>query len=247
MHLSHRRRLTDSANTTTNHYVAVTLESKRHTTLNQHKRKDVVTQGIKQSLFWQEGPLVSSGFLSLFTKLRLVVPPNRPLTHFVFYQKTLKQHIESLVTHRVNTLTELRRIEQVAASCENEADARAFQEPMTAAWCYYVNSNQFLTELRGLTPNYPFSGEILMDAQQRVISDPLSDRSWNMAWLCLSKIHDDGLIPLYAASEAHKPEMWGDYQPQPEECEKLAQCFEYEWTQAVATMLRHWSTPPTWY
>ncbi|KJR86093.1 uncharacterized protein SPSK_02761 [Sporothrix schenckii 1099-18] len=169
--------------------------------------------------------------------------------------------IDSLTTHRVNTLTELRRIEQIAATCENEADARAFQEPMTSAWLYYVNSNQFLTELRGLTPNYPFSGDVLADAQQRVLSDPLSNRSWNMAWLCLSKIRNDGLIPLYAVAEANKPEMWGSYdacgesgdgscevyQPQPEELAQLAQCFEYEWTKAVTTLLRHWSTPPTWY
>ncbi|CAK7201589.1 hypothetical protein SEUCBS139899_004297 [Sporothrix eucalyptigena] len=169
-------------------------------------------------------------------------------------QKTIQQLIESLVTHRVNTLTELRRIEQVAASCENEADARAFQEPMTAAWLHYVNSNQFLSELRGLTPNYPFSGDILGDAHQRVVTDPLSNRSWNMAWLCLSKIRDDGLIPLYAVVEANKPEMWGfhpetgePYVPPAEEVAQLAQCFEYEWTQAVTTLLRHWSTPPTWY
>ncbi|KAL1894841.1 hypothetical protein Sste5346_005528 [Sporothrix stenoceras] len=127
---------------------------------------------------------------------------------------------------------------------------------MTSAWLHYVSSNQFLTELRGLTPNYPFSTDLLADAQQRVLTDPLSNRSWNMAWLCLSKIRDDNLIPLYAVAEANKPEMWGGaydqetgqaYQPQPEECAQLASYFEYEWTQAVTTLLRHWPTPPTWY
>ncbi|KAK8036806.1 hypothetical protein PG994_015303 [Apiospora phragmitis] len=39
----------------------------------------------------------------------------------------MQQHIESLETHRVNTLTELCRIERVAAACENEEDSRAFQ------------------------------------------------------------------------------------------------------------------------
>lgn len=99
--------------------------------------------------------------------------------------------IESLETHRVNTLTELCRIERVAASCDNEEDARAFQGPMTAAWEYYVNSNQFLTELRGLTRSYPFSGDILYDAHSRVLNDPDSNRSWNLAWLCLRKIRDE--------------------------------------------------------
>ncbi|CAK7229710.1 hypothetical protein SCUCBS95973_007319 [Sporothrix curviconia] len=169
-------------------------------------------------------------------------------------QKTIQQLIDALVTHRVNTLTELRRIEQVAAACENEDDARRFQEPMTAAWLHYVSSNQFLSELRGLTPDYPFSSDLLADAHQRVVTDPLSNRSWNLAWLCLCKIRDDGLLPLYAVAEANKPDMWGynsetgePYTPADEEVARLAQCFEYEWTQAVTTLLRHWATPPTWY
>ena len=127
---------------------------------------------------------------------------------------------------------------------------------MTLAWQYYVTSNQFLSELRGLTPSYPFSADVTADAQQRVVGDPLSNRSWNMAWLCLVKIRDDGMIPQYAAAEAAKPEMWTSVdehgapvynEPQPAECAQLAACFEYEWTQAVTTMLRHWATPPTWY
>ncbi|OAA60225.1 hypothetical protein SPI_05349 [Niveomyces insectorum RCEF 264] len=167
----------------------------------------------------------------------------------MFSPKAINQLLDSLATHRVNTLTELCRIEQAAATCDHEADAAAFQEPMTAAWHHYVTSNQCLSELRGLTPNYPFCGEILADAQQRVLGDPSSNRSWNLAWLCLTKICDDNLIPLYAASEAAKPEMWGGngYQPQPAECAQLAQYFEYEWMQAVTVMLRHWQTPPTWY
>ena len=90
----------------------------------------------------------------------------------------------------MNTLTELRRIERVAASCENEEDARAFQEPMTAAWNYYVTSNQFYTELSGLTRNYPISGELVNDALIRVQNDPNSNRSWNLAWLCLSAMKE---------------------------------------------------------
>jgi hypothetical protein len=105
--------------------------------------------------------------------------------------QSTKQLIRSLETHRVNTLTELCRIERVAAACQSEDDALAFQGPMTAAWEYYVDSNQFLSELRGLTPNYPFCGDIVTDALLRVRSDPESNRSWNLAWLCLAKISEE--------------------------------------------------------
>lgn len=101
-------------------------------------------------------------------------------------QRPIRRIIESLQSHSVNTLTELVRVERIAATCD-ESDAVAFQGPMTEAWSYYVSSNQFLTELRGLTRNYPFCGDIVTDAQMRVRSDPESNRSWNMAWLCLQK------------------------------------------------------------
>ncbi|KAF9875187.1 hypothetical protein CkaCkLH20_07453 [Colletotrichum karsti] len=162
-------------------------------------------------------------------------------------QRSIQQLIESLETHRVNTLTELCRIERVAATCENEEDALAFQGPMTAAWDYYVNSNQLLTELRGLTRSYPLCTDILYDAHVRVRNDPDSNKSWNLAWLCLTKIQEDGLVSGYAALEAAKPEMWGGRDPSEEEAAQLAACFEYEWNKAVDNMLRHWSIPPTWY
>lgn len=106
-------------------------------------------------------------------------------------QSSVQQLIHSLQTHRVNTLTELCRIERVAASCDHEEDAQAFQEPMTEAWNYYVGSQQFMTELRGLTPNYPFCGDIITDAQNRVLSEDISNRSWNLAWLILAKIQTE--------------------------------------------------------
>ncbi|GKT42815.1 uncharacterized protein ColSpa_02996 [Colletotrichum spaethianum] len=162
-------------------------------------------------------------------------------------QRSIQQLIESLETHRVNTLTELCRIERVAATCENEEDALAFQGPMTSAWDYYVNSNQFLTELRGLTRSYPLCSDILYDAHVRVRNDPNSNKSWNLAWLCLMKIQEDDLVSAYAALEATKPEMWGGREPSAEEAAQLTACFEYEWNKAVDTMLRHWSIPPTWY
>lgn len=110
----------------------------------------------------------------------------RPLTMLPPSQRPIRRIIESLQSHSVNTLTELVRVERIAATCD-ESDAVAFQGPMTEAWSYYVSSNQFLTELRGLTRNYPFCGDIVTDAQMRVRSDPESNRSWNMAWLCLQK------------------------------------------------------------
>lgn len=113
------------------------------------------------------------------------------LTNYTNRQNSVRQLIESLQTHRVNTLTELVRIEHVAASCDNEAEAQAFHGPIIAAWDFYVNSNQFLSELRGLTPNYPICGELISEAYTRVQNDPDSNRSWNLAWLCLTKIREE--------------------------------------------------------
>ncbi|KAI0509623.1 hypothetical protein F5B22DRAFT_319384 [Xylaria bambusicola] len=162
-------------------------------------------------------------------------------------QRSIKQMIESLRNHTVNTLTELRRIERVATTCETEEELQAFQQPMASAWDYYVSSNQLLLEMRGLTRNYPISSSLIEEARVLVSEDPDSSRSWNMAWLCLSKIRDAGLVLSIAQSEAQKPEMWGGRYPSPEEAEQLTQCFVYEWSHAVDTMLRHWRTAPVWY
>lgn len=53
------------------------------------------------------------------------------------------------------------------------------------------------------------------------------------------------MIEAYATSEAAKPEMWGGRLPEAEEAAQLADCFTYEWQEALNTMLRHWETPPT--
>ena len=105
----------------------------------------------------------------------------------IFAQTDKDQLINSLRTHRVNTLTELRRIEKIFA----HFDQAEFSEPMTTAWAYYVNSNNFLSELRGLTKNYPFSSECLDEAKWKVIEDPASTRSWNYCWLVLMKIQNE--------------------------------------------------------
>jgi hypothetical protein len=119
-------------------------------------------------------------YLSILTRAFLTVGP----------QQNTAQLIESLNTHRVNTLTELCRIERVAATASDE-DALAFQGPMTSAWTYYVTSNNLLNELRGLTRNYPFSSDALDDAKYRVNNDPESNRSWNYAWLVLEKMRNE--------------------------------------------------------
>lgn len=164
---------------------------------------------------------------------------------------SISQLIDTLTHNRVNTLTELVRIERIAASCSDPNDAKAFQSPMTAAWIHYVTSHQLISELRGLTTNYPISGDIVRDAYARVREDPNSNRSWNLAWLVLMKMKDDSLIAAYAALEAMKPEMWGvglkQPDPHPGDVARLATCFEEEWKAAVDMLLRHWPKAPTWY
>jgi hypothetical protein len=99
-------------------------------------------------------------------------------------QNNKEQLIDSLRTHRVNTITELRRIERIFA----HLDCVEVTGPMTSAWAHYVNSHNLLSELRGLTKNYPFSSECLDEAKSLVVGDPESARSWNYCWLVLVKI-----------------------------------------------------------
>lgn len=91
--------------------------------------------------------------------------------------------LQSLRTHRVNTLIELRRIEKSLALSKTPD----VTEAMTQAWAHYVNSNNLLSELRGLTKSYPFSSECLDEAKWMVISDAQSMKSWNYCWLVLQK------------------------------------------------------------
>ncbi|KAF2658401.1 hypothetical protein K491DRAFT_676442 [Lophiostoma macrostomum CBS 122681] len=151
------------------------------------------------------------------------------------------QMIQALRSHRVNTIFELRRIERAFAVLGSPD----VTEPMTAAWSYYVNSHSLLTELRGLTKNYPFSSDCLEEAKQRVYSDPQSNRSWNFCWLVLSKIQNDQLIPYYAQYQAAQPAMWGGKTPTPEGVAQLSNAFIAEWNYALRHMLRNWDQPPT--
>ncbi|KAK4954832.1 hypothetical protein LTR10_007024 [Elasticomyces elasticus] len=109
---------------------------------------------------------------------------------------------------------------------------------------YFVNSNSLLTELRGLTRNYPFSSECLDEAKRRVHADPASNRSWNYCWLVLAKAHTDRLIPAYARAQAARPEMWGGRIPSDASVTQLTEAFVKEWNAALAQMLRYWEEPP---
>lgn len=111
----------------------------------------------------------------------------KSITNLMLLKTHKEQLIRSLRTHRVNTLTELRRIEKLFAS-NTAADVT---EAMTSAWAHYVNSNNLLSELRGMTKNYPFSSECLDEAKWQVIGDPASTRSWNYCWLILTKIKNE--------------------------------------------------------
>jgi hypothetical protein len=97
----------------------------------------------------------------------------------------INQMRQTLRHRRVNTLTELHRIERVLTSLPGFMSD--YMDEMTDAWGYYVSTN-FLQELRGLTRQYPFSTELVEDAKARVYSDPKSSRSWNLAWLLLAKM-----------------------------------------------------------
>lgn len=77
--------------------------------------------------------------------------------------------------------------------------------------------------------------------------DPESNRSWNLAWLCLVKITDENLIATFALSEASRPEMWAEHQPTADETQELATCFQSEWEVTVKEMLQLWQATPTWY
>ncbi|KAI5856927.1 hypothetical protein BZA05DRAFT_441565 [Tricharina praecox] len=156
----------------------------------------------------------------------------------------INQMRQTLRSRRVNTLTELRRIESVLTTLPNFTTELIHE--ITDSWGYYVSSNNFLNELRGLTRQYPFSNELLEDAKARVLNDPSSSRSWNFAWLLLAKIKNDQLIPVYAQRVAYQPSQWGGVHPDPRNAAELANVLSQEWTRAVEQLLRHWPTAPAW-
>lgn len=111
-----------------------------------------------------------------------------------------KSLVASLRTRRVNTLTELRRIERnlvpanINQSFDNSTIPNEIVEPLASAWLHYVYSNNLLSELRNLTRSCMFSSELLDEAKMLVTTDPESGRSWNFAWLVLNKIENEYVI-----------------------------------------------------
>ncbi|RPA99042.1 hypothetical protein L873DRAFT_1828197 [Choiromyces venosus 120613-1] len=154
-------------------------------------------------------------------------------------QTEINQMLHTLRSHRVNTLTELRRIEKVLASINNIEYCTVMRD----AWNHYVGSN-FLNELRGLTRQYPFSNELLENSKWRVYNDPTSNRSWNFAWLLLIKMKNDNMITEYATKTAFQPAMWGNVVPDAASAQQLANVLTQEWTNAVDRLLKHWSNSP---
>ncbi|OAX83981.1 hypothetical protein ACJ72_01663 [Emergomyces africanus] len=156
-------------------------------------------------------------------------------------QQNKENLINALRTHRINTITELRRAERALAQ-DDPAEAT---EPLSEAWRYYVYSNNLLNELRGLTKNYPFSSECLDDAKVLTVSDLKNSHSGNFCWLVLLKILEQQLIPKHARDIAANPVMWGGRAPTTTEIEQLSDACTAEWTMAVQQMLRHWELPFT--
>ena len=154
--------------------------------------------------------------------------------------------ITELESSSVKTLADLLRIERFAMACERDVDQRALVPPLKFAWEYYVRVNHFRTELHRLTGMYTFSNELIAEAYTRVLNDPERNRSWNMVWLCLMKMKDDGLLTEYAANLVFKPEIFGGRERSAEEIAGLTIDYEYVWTDAVDFMLRNWEIPPMW-
>lgn len=116
--------------------------------------------------------------------------------NIIITQPVMEQDIESIVdalrSRRINTLTELRRMERilVAAIQPHISDLRhsSLVGVLASAWLTYVQGNNLLSELRNLTRDYPFSSNLLDEAKGLVDVDPERNRSWNYAWLVLKKI-----------------------------------------------------------
>ncbi|ETN40772.1 uncharacterized protein HMPREF1541_05052 [Cyphellophora europaea CBS 101466] len=169
-----------------------------------------------------------------------LVSPGTPVDPRAMSQNNKDQLIQSLRTHRVNTITELRRIEKIFAYL----DSAEVTEPMTSAWRHYVNSNNLLNELRGLTKRIPFSSECLDEAKQLVVNDPNSVRSWNFCWLVLVKMERENLVAKHARVLAAKPHTWGGKKPTKAEFDRLVEATKTEWTTALRQMLKHWDGKP---
>jgi hypothetical protein len=103
--------------------------------------------------------------------------------------------IDVLSSGRINTLGDLCRMERTLINAMQPRVDHLRESPamelLASAWMNYVQSNNLLSELRNLTRDYPFSSELLDEAKELVMQDPSRDRSWNYAWLVLTKIEEE--------------------------------------------------------
>lgn len=110
-------------------------------------------------------------------------------------ESEIQSIVDALSSRRINTLTELRRMERIllAAIQPRVTDLResSLVEVLESAWLNYVQNNNLLSELRNLTRDYPFSSELLDEAKALVMTDSERSRSWNFAWLVLTKIEKE--------------------------------------------------------
>ncbi|PCG94522.1 Hypothetical protein PENO1_052370 [Penicillium occitanis (nom. inval.)] len=165
-------------------------------------------------------------------------------------ESNIESIVDALSSRRINTLTELRRMERIllAAVQPQVTDLResSLVGVLASAWLNYVQNNNLLNELRNLTRNYPFSSELLDEAKTLVTADPEHSHSWNFAWLVLNKIEEKNLIDKHARVLATCPDMWGGSLPQEEMISMLEGKCREDWKMAVGIMLRHWETQPVY-
>ncbi|EEA26861.1 hypothetical protein PMAA_017750 [Talaromyces marneffei ATCC 18224] len=114
-------------------------------------------------------------------------------------ESNIQSIVDALSSRRINTLTELRRMERIllAAVQPHVTDLResSLVEVLASTWLNYVQNNNLLSELRNLTRDYPFSSELLDEAKGLVMADPERTQSWNFAWLVLVKIDEKYAAP----------------------------------------------------
>lgn len=110
-------------------------------------------------------------------------------------ESNIQSIVDALSSRRINTLTELRRMERIllAAVQPHVTNLResSLVGVLASAWLNYVQNNNLLNELRNLTRDYPFSSELLDEAKALVMAAPERSHSWNFAWLVLAKIEEE--------------------------------------------------------
>lgn len=63
-------------------------------------------------------------------------------------------------------------------------------QAVSDAWTHYVDSRNLLTELRGLTREYPFSVELVDEGRRCAEESGRMSVSWCLAWVVLLELKD---------------------------------------------------------